>query len=281
MTVDISEEELLTKLIEALEERPAFRTRVYAILSEKYTTRDELHEYMERADRKFNELLRETREEREKSDTRYEEMRAESNKRFEAVMNEVKELREESNTRYEEMRADTNKQFEEMRADTTKQFEEMRANTNKRFEAVDKRFDTVDERFEEMKGDIQTMDDRLIGLGARWGLETESAFRNAMEGVLKEHFGANVHKWRVFDKDGVVYNHPADVESDLAICNGKHILIEVKASISDREVRYFYNIGTLYEKLEGVKPELAIVSPFFKPNAIEIAQELGIQVYSV
>jgi len=39
-------------------------------------------------------------------------------------------------------------------------------------------------------------------------------------------------------------------------------------------------VGQLYERIRGVKPRLAIVSPFVREEAKKLAKELGIDVYT-
>ena len=48
--------------------------------------------------------------------------------------------------------------------------------------------------------------DRSIGaLGARWGMQSERSFRNALAGILEEHFGVKVTNVNEYDEKGVVF----------------------------------------------------------------------------
>ena len=138
-----------------------------------------------------------------------------------------------------------------------------------------------EDRLARVEEAIKAFDRRLMALGARWGVESEEAFRNAMRGVVEGILGvAMVGKWVYFDKDGVVYGHPSQVEIDVAIRDGTHILIEIKASASSGDALEFSRVGKLYETVTGIKPRLVLVTPFIDDRGLEAARKLGIEVYT-
>jgi hypothetical protein len=138
-----------------------------------------------------------------------------------------------------------------------------------------------EDRLARVEDAIKAFDRRLMALGARWGVESEEAFRNAMRGVVEGILGvATVGKWVYFDKDGVVYGHPSQVEVDVAIRDGTHILIEIKASASSGDALEFSRVGKLYETITGIKPRLILVTPFIDDRGLEAARKLGIEVYT-
>ena len=121
----------------------------------------------------------------------------------------------------------------------------------------------------------------MVALGARWGVESEEAFRNAMKGIVEGILGvARVSKWVYFDKDGVVYGYPSQVDVDVAIKDSTHILVEVKSSVSRGDVSEFSRVGKLYETVTGIKPRLVMVTPFIDDRGLEAARALGIEVYT-
>ena len=128
-------------------------------------------------------------------------------------------------------------------------------------------------RIEELTRSIQA-------LGARWGILAEKSFREAMKGVIERFFGGEVRRWTYHDSEGFVFGHPSTIEVDLLITDREHMLMEVKSSISRADVFELWRIGQLYEKLTGVRPRLAIISPFVRPEARKAAEELGIEVYT-
>ena len=127
---------------------------------------------------------------------------------------------------------------------------------------------------------IEGFSRRLDALGARWGILSEKAFRNSMKEVLERYFRARVEKWTYYDKDGVVYEHPSIIEVDLVIRDREHLLIEVKSSVSKGDVVELKRIGELYERVRGIRPKLAVVSPYVDERAKEMARIFGIEVYT-
>ena len=152
---------------------------------------------------------------------------------------------------------------------------------SKAIEELAKIVKSHEDRLAKVEEAIKAFDRRLMALGARWGVESEEAFRNAMMGVVEGILGvATVGKWVYFDKDGMVYGHPSQVEVDVAIRDGTHILIEIKASASSGDALEFSRVGKLYETVTGIKPRLVLVTPFIDDRGLEAARKLGIEVYT-
>ncbi len=152
---------------------------------------------------------------------------------------------------------------------------------SKAIEELAKIVKSHEDRLAKVEEAIKAFDRRLMALEARWGVESEEAFRNAMRGVVEGILGvATVGKWVYFDKDGVVYGHPSQVEVDVAIRDGTHILIEIKASASSGDALEFSRVGKLYETVTGIKPRLVLVTPFIDDRGLEAARKLGIEVYT-
>jgi len=157
-----------------------------------------------------------------------------------------------------------------------------------RLAGVEERLERLERAVEELVRAVRSHDERLAAfdrkltaLGARWGVESEDAFRNAMKGVVEDILGvAAVSRWAYFDREGVVYGYPSQIEVDVVIKNGVHILVEVKASVSSGDVLELSKIGKLYELVTGVKPRLLLVTPFIDEKGLKRARELGIEVYT-
>ena len=133
---------------------------------------------------------------------------------------------------------------------------------------------------EDMNEGFKLLRRHIDALGARWGLLAESAFREAMTGVVERYFGGSVKRWAYYDEEGFVFGHPCVVEVDMLITDREHILIEIRSSVSRADVFELWRIGQLYERVRGVRPRLAIVSPFVREEAKKVAKELGIEVYT-
>lgn len=211
--------------------------------------------------------------------------------RFEKMLSELQEQKKELKLQREEW----NKRFEESDrrfAEHSKRLDEF----SRRFEEHDKRFEASDRRFEEMKresderfekllnkiGNVDRRIDRTLGaLGARWGLSSEYAFREAIKSVFKEFTNLRVEHYISYDKKGDVFGGPEQVEIDVVLRNGSLWLMEIKSSISKPEVYTFIRKAEFYEKEKGRKADrLIIVSPMFNPDATVAAEKLGIETYS-
>ncbi|MEM0063464.1 MAG: DUF3782 domain-containing protein, partial [Ignisphaera sp.] len=154
---------------------------------------------------------------------------------------------------------------------------------NRRWEEAYKRFEAIENELKALREDFNRLHEsvamkmnsferKLMALGARWGIESEEAFREGMRGIVEKILGvARTGRWIYRDEAGEVYGYPSIVEVDLAIKDDVHILVEVKSSVSKGDVAVFWRIGKLYEKVARVKPKLVIVSPYVDEKAVELA----------
>jgi len=84
-----------------------------------------------------------------------------------------------------------------------------------------------------------------------------------------------------FDDAGEVFGRPDQVELDVIIQEGLLILCEIKSSISKSDMYIFERKVRFYEKRHDRKADRALViSPMVDRRAQEVAQKLGIEVYS-
>ena len=123
--------------------------------------------------------------------------------------------------------------------------------------------------------------DRSIGaLGARWGLQSERAFRDALAGILEESFGVDVLNVNEFDDEGEVFGRPDQVELDVIIKNGLLIICELKSSIDKAGMYSFERKARFYEKRHGRKASrLLVISPMIDARAKKVADRLGIETF--
>ncbi|MBI4616482.1 MAG: DUF3782 domain-containing protein [Planctomycetes bacterium] len=123
---------------------------------------------------------------------------------------------------------------------------------------------------------------RLDGLGARWGILAEEAFREGMRAVLQDVLpGVSVRKWRRRDEEGRIYGQATWIEVDIAVEDGKTILVEVKSSASRGDVAALLRIARFYGEIEGKPPDrILLVSPFVDPHARSLADTVGVEIAS-
>ena len=130
-----------------------------------------------------------------------------------------------------------------------------------------------------LSDEVKAVNRKVDGLGARWGMQTENAFREGMRKILID-VGYTVEKYRERDEEGVIYGHPGEeVEIDIIIRNGKTSLVEIKSRIERSEVSVFNKIANLYEQKENkIADSKILITPFIDDQAIALAEHFGIIV---
>jgi hypothetical protein len=125
--------------------------------------------------------------------------------------------------------------------------------------------------------------ERGIGaLGARWGLQSEKAFRDALAGILEQSFGVQVVNVNVneYDDQGEVFGRPDQVELDVIIKNGLLLICELKSSIDKAGMYIFERNARFYEKRhQRTANRLIVISPMIDARARKVAEALGIETF--
>jgi len=134
---------------------------------------------------------------------------------------------------------------------------------------------------EDMIRGFELVERHISALGARWGLMAGDAFREGLRGLLEKELGLKVERRRVYDNAGIVFGYPSEVEVDIAVSDGKLILIEASSHVRASDVLQFRRKAELYEKMTGRKPDrLIIVTPYIDEKALEAARQLGVEAYT-
>jgi hypothetical protein len=282
--LDRNEQELvrlredMAKMFEKHEERFArIEEEIRRIWQEIAKLREDMTKGFERHDREIERLTEELTKLREdmvkgfeRHDAEFAKLREDMTKGFERHDREIQRLTEEMNR----LREDMMKGFE--RHD--RELERLREDMIKGFERHDMEIARL--REDMMKG-FDAMNRRISALGARWGLESEEAFREGLRGILEKELGLKVERWTAFDETGSVFGHPSQVEVDVAVSNGKVMLIEVSSHVKQADVAALVKKAELYERITGRRPDrLIIVTPFVEERAMEAALKLGVEIYT-
>ena len=153
---------------------------------------------------------------------------------------------------------------------------------NRKWDEQNRKWDENQRAINDAIKAIQRRHDNAIGaLGARWGMQTEEAFRSALQGILVETFGVQVVNVNEFDDAGEVFGRPDQVEIDLIIKNGLLILCEIKSSMSRSDMYIFDRKAQFYTRRHGQQADRRLViSPMVDRHARRVAKELGIEVFS-
>jgi len=192
--------------------------------------------------------------------------KAETESRFDRILEELRQEREEQSRRWEEQQ--------------------------RRWEEQQRRWEEQQRRWEENQREIRRLLDQmealrrrsdatLGALGARWGLFAEESFRSALEGILQDILGVQVVRVVEYDSEGEVFGHPDQMELDLIVKDGVLIIGEIKSSMSKGDMYLFERKARFYEKKHQQRASrLIVISPMVDKAARQVAQRLGIQVYS-
>lgn len=130
--------------------------------------------------------------------------------------------------------------------------------------------------------EIARKHERGIGaLGARWGIQAESAFRNALAAILEKSFGVQVININEYDDEGMVFGKPDQVELDVIVKNSLLIICEIKSSISKSDMYTFERKVRFYEKNhQRTATRMMVISPMVDFRAKPVAEKFGIEVYT-
>jgi hypothetical protein len=131
------------------------------------------------------------------------------------------------------------------------------------------------ERFDQLTAGLQclerTLDRRFAEIGARWGLQSESAFRQTI-------------RWLVRDQPGVTVTQGAygGRQVDVVIRNGAHILLEITAQLHKKDIAKLLRSAADYREREGVDPCLMVATSYISPRLMAFIHTLDrpIEIFS-
>ena len=124
----------------------------------------------------------------------------------------------------------------------------------------------------------RAFESKIGGLGARWGMQTEEAFRQGMRAILEE-VGFTTERFLEMDTEGDVFGDPDQIELDVVIKNGKVLVVEIKSALDKGAVHQFARKVKFYARKTGrhIDRKL-IVASYVEPRAQETAKKLGVEV---
>ena len=215
MSVEELEEFILDRLPGVLERNPRFVTFIEGIVAEKYPRRDE----------------------------------------FARLLDEVQQHRKETSAQFQLV----DERFQQV-DERFQQVDERFQQVDRRFDQVDRRFDGIDQRLDKVDARIDSLEQRMdegfravqIGLdrlGQRWGIRTESVFRQTMRELLEKSYGAQVEA-----------RHIGGEQFDCVIIDGAHILVEISASVGKDILKRLQRKRQIYIDATGVTPARFILA---------------------
>ena len=239
---------------------------------------------------RFDRILEELRRDREEQSRKWEEQ----NRKWDEHQKEQNRKWEEQNRKWEENQKQLNQIISSVRRldGVVEELQRDREEQNRKWEEQDRKWEEQNRKWDENQkqlnqiiSSVQALSrkhDATIGaLGARWGLYSSESFRKALKGILEDSFGVEVINVTEYDHDGEVFGRPDQIELDLLIKNGLLIICEIKSSMSKADMYLFERKVRFYESRHSrsANRKLAI-SPMVHPRAKEVANNLGIEVYS-
>ncbi len=265
-------------LIRLISESPTVRHQLTGMMIDTFAEKTDLQAILERMDKQSAEI--------KEQGYRIEEQGKRIEEQGKRIEEQGKRI-EEQGQRIEALREDFNRQFAEhaRRMDAIeKQIQTLREDFNRGFALLSRRIDALEERVdilaEKVEKGFKRVDSHLGAIGARWGMESESAFREGLADILAEETDLQVVRYHKMDTQGIVFGRPDQIEIDVAIQDGEHTLIEIKSSTSREEVHTFARKVAFYEEEEKVKVKRKIIiSPMLGPGAQELAAELKIETF--
>jgi hypothetical protein len=269
------EQLILQHLPILIEQSPKIQELVFELSAHKKQTTDWFHQ-----------ILDELRRDREAQTKKWDEQ----NRKWE----EQNRKWEEQNRKWEEQNRkldDQNRKWDEQNRkwdEQNRKWDEQNRkwdDQSRKWDDQSRKWDEQERNFNKVHEEIMELarkhDRSIDALGARWGLQAESAFRNALAAILEQSFGVKVLNINEFDDEGMVFGRPDQVELDVIIKNGLLIICEIKSSMSKSDIYTFERKVRFYEQRHQRKAtRMIVISPMVDLRAKPAAEKLGIEVYS-
>ncbi|MEA1051535.1 DUF3782 domain-containing protein [Lamprobacter modestohalophilus] len=263
-------QDIKRELPELLRSDPDFRAWIMSVTSDAYAGRQQ-------TESRFDQVLAELRRDREEQSRRWAEQKAEDKRKWAeqkaAEKSQRAEQKAEDDRKWVEQKAEDARKWAEQKAERERDREEQ----NRKWEENNAHFERV---HEEIMANAKKVDRGIGALGARWGIQSERAFRDALAGILQENFGVEVLHIDDYDESGQVFGRPEQVELDIIIQNGQLLICELKSSIDKAGMYIFERKARFYEQRHGRKAtRLIVISPMIDHRAKKVAEKLGIDTY--
>lgn len=200
--------------------------------------------------------------------------RAETQDRFYEMLGELRREREERSREWREYQDKQDRKWDEQKAEDRRKWDEQ----NRKWQESGERFDHT---HQEIMALAERLERRVGALGSRWGIQSETSFRNALAGILERTFGVQVVNVNEFDDQGTVFGRPDQVELDVIVKNSLLLICELKSSIDKAGMYIFERKARFYEQRHQRKADrLIVVSPMIDARARKVAEKLGIEMFS-
>ena len=295
------DEELRSFILELTRREYAGRVdtedRFYAILADLQRDREaqarkwdeqtrkwEEHQAEQRAE--FNNLYEQANRDREEQARKWDEQNRkweEENRKWEEENRkwDGQSLKwEEQNLKWEEQNRKWDKHQAEQRAEFNNLYEQANRDREEQARKWEANQEELRHLHEEIMAQAQKYDRSIGALGARWGTQSEKAFRDALASILEKSFSVQVVNVTEFDDEGEVFGRPEQVELDVIVKNGLLLICELKSSIDKAGMYIFERKARFYERHHKRQANrLIVISPMIDARAQKVADRLGIETF--
>ena len=265
---------------ESERQRVEFREEMQVLREESNRLREESEQRWVEFREEMQVLREESNRLREESEQRWVEFREE----MQVLREESNRLREESEQRWVEFRQEMEAQREEsnqLREESEQRWVEFRQEMEAQREESNRLREESGASRAYLDDELKRFHHTVQGLGARWGLQSEEAFRNGLAAILTDELGFRVERYEGYDDSGSVFGQPEQVEMDVIIRNSLVVAIEIKSSVSRGDLALFQRKVAFFEQTENVTVNRRFfISPFVDPNAVELAAAMDIELYT-
>jgi hypothetical protein len=268
--------------------RQETQDKFYQILGELRRDREEQARKWEEQNRKWDEYQQEQNRKWEEQNQKWQEQNQEQHQKWQEQHQKWEEQHQkwqEQNQEQHQKWQEQHQKWQEQNQEQHQKWQEQHQEQHQKWEEQHQKWEDAKREFAQMHEAIMAIaqkQERSIGaLGARWGIPSENAFRNALAGILAKNFGVEVLNVNEYDEQGEVFGRPDQVEIDVIIKNSLLIVCEIKSSIDKAGMYIFERKVRFYEKkYQRQASRLLVISPMVDPKAHLVADQLGIEVYS-
>ncbi len=249
---------------------PAFRDYIVEVSRERFADKQETQD-------RFWEVMAELRRDREENQRKWESWERKWGAQRKEDAEKWEAWRKEDAEKWEAWRKEDAEKWEAWRKEDAEKWQAWLKEDAEKWERNEQRWRENQKALDKLS---KRMDRGFGGLGARWGLKSEKAFRDALAGILEENFGVEVVNIVEYDDEGTVFGRPDQIELDIIIVNGVLLICELKSSMSRSELHAFLRKARFYEKRHDRKANrLIVISPMIHPGAEKLAKEEGVELY--
>jgi hypothetical protein len=206
--------------------------------------------------------------------------RADTEDQFYAILAELRRDREAQARKWEEQDRKWDEHQAEQRAEFNKLYEQANRDREEQARKWEANQEELRRLHEEIMAQAQQYNRSIGALGARWGTQSEKAFRDALASILEKSFGVQVVNVTEVDDEGDVFGRPEQVELDVIVKNGLLLICELKSSIDKAGMYIFERKARFYERRHQRQANrLIVISPMIDARAQRVAERLGIETF--